>query len=145
MATTANFALTPNVGRTRISGIGSANTARNGSGAEGTTIYLAFTAGANGARVDRFIASAAGTLAVTTAGMIRVFISSAGGTDKRFWREWQVTAVTPSASAIGWTNYTTSKIDGGLSLNAGEQIWVTSHFSDAAGNQFDIIVEGGDF
>lgn len=145
MATTANFALTPNVGRTRISGTGSANTARDGSGTEGTTIYLAFTAGANGARVDRFIASAAGTLAVTTAGMIRVFISSAAGANKRLWREWQVTAVTPSASVVGWTNYTTSKIDGGLSLKAGEQIWVTSHFSDAAGNQFDIIVEGGDF
>ena len=145
MAVTANFALTPNVGRARISGAGTANTARNGSGVEGSTIFLAFTAGANGARVDRFIAIAAGTLAATTAGMIRVFISDAGGINKRLWREWQVTATTPSASALGYTNYTTSKIDGGLSLKSGEQIWVTSHFADAAGNQFDIIVEGGDF
>ena len=145
MAVTANFALTPNVGRVRISGTGAANTARDGSGVEGTTIFLAFTAGANGARVDRFIANAAGTLAATTAGMIRVFISSAAGANKRLWREWQVTAATPSANALGYTNYTTSKIDGGLALKAGEQIWVTSHFADAAGNQFDIIVEGGDF
>ena len=145
MAVTANFALTPNVGRARISGAGTANTARNGSGVEGTTIFLAFTAGENGARVDRFIANAAGTLAPTTAGMIRVFISDAEGVNKRLWREWQVTASTPSASALGYTNYATSKIDGGLALNAGEQIWVTSHFADTAGNQFDIIVEGGDF
>ena len=145
MAVTANFAQTPNLGRARISGVGAVNTARDGSGVEGTTIFLAFTAGANGSRVDRFIAIAAGTLAATTAGMIRVFISSAGGVNKRLWREWQVTAVTPSASALGYTNYTTSKIDGGLALKAGEQIWVTSHFADAAGNQFDIIVEGGDF
>ena len=103
------------------------------------------TTGESGARVDRFIANAAGTLAATTAGMIRVFISSAAGANKRLWREWQVTASTPSANALGYTNYTTSKIDGGLALKAGEQLWVTSHFSDTAGNQFDIIVEGGDF
>ena len=145
MAVTANFALTPNVGRARISGTGAANTARDGSGVEGSNIFLAFTAGANGARIDRVIANAAGTLAATSAGMIRVFISLASGLNKRLWREWQVTASTPSASALGYTNYTTSKIDGGLALKAGEQIWVTSHFSDTAGNQFDIIVEGGDF
>lgn len=145
MAVTANFALTPNVGRARISGTGAANTARDGSGVEGSNIFLAFTAGANGARIDRVIANAAGTLAATSAGMIRVFISQASGLNKRLWREWQVTASTPSASALGYTNYTTSKIDGGLALKAGEQIWVTSHFSDTAGNQFDIIVEGGDF
>ena len=145
MALTANFALTPNVGRARISGTGAANTARDGSGVEGSNIFLAFTAGANGARIDRVIANAAGTLAATSAGMIRVFISQASGLNKRLWREWQVTASTPSASALGYTNYTTSKIDGGLALKAGEQIWVTSHFSDTAGNQFDIIVEGGDF
>ena len=145
MAVTANFALIPNVGRARISGVGAANTARDGSGVEGSTIFLAFTAGANGARIDRVIANAAGTLAATSAGMIRVFISEASGLNKRLWREWQVTASTPSASALGYTNYTTSKIDGGLALNAGEQLWVTSHFADTAGNQFDIIVEGGDF
>ena len=145
MAVTANFALTPNVGKARISGVGAANTARDGSGVEGSTIFLAFTAGVSGARIDRFIANAAGTLAATTAGIIRVFISDAGGLNKRLWREWQVTAATPSASALGYTNYTTSKIDGGLALKGGEQIWVTSHFADSSGNQFDIIIEGGDF
>ena len=145
MAVTANFALIPNVGRARISGVGAANTARDGSGVEGSTIFLAFTAGANGARIDRFIVNAAGTLSTTTAGMIRIFISESAGLNKRLYREWQVTASTPSASALGYTNYTTSKIDGGLALKAGEQIWVTSHFSDVAGNQFDIIIEGGDF
>ena len=145
MATTANFALTPNIGRTRISGVGSLNTARNGSGTEGTTIFLAFTAGANGSRIDRVIVNAAGTLAATTAGMARFFISGSDGTNKRLWREWQITAGTPSASAVGYTNYTTSKIDGGLALKAGEKLWVTSHIADAAGNQFDIVIEGGDF
>ena len=145
MATTANFALTPNIGRTRISGTGALNTNRDGSGTEGVTIFNAFTAGANGSRIDRVIINAAGTLAATTAGMVRVFHSQANGANKRLWREWQVTAATPSASALGYTNYTTSKIDGGLCLKAGEQLWVTSHFADVAGNQFDIIIEGGDF
>ena len=145
MATTANFALTPNIGRARISGAAALNTARDGSGTEGITIHLAFTAGANGSRVDRVIVNAAGTLAATTAGMARFFISNSDGTSKRLWREWQITAATPSASAIGYTNYITSKIDGGLALKAGEKIWVTSHIADSAGNQFDIVIEGGDF
>ena len=145
MATTANFALIPNIGRARISGTGALNTSRDGSGTDGTTIFLAFTAGVNGSRVDRVIINAAGTLAATTAGMVRVFHSTGGGLNKRLWREWQITAATPSASAVGYSNYTTSKIDGGLALKAGEQLWVTSHIADAAGNQFDIVIEGGDF
>ena len=145
MAVTAQFSDIPNIGRARISGAGAPNTARDGSGAEGTNIFLAFTAGANGSRVDRVIVNAAGTLAATTAGMARFFISGSDGTNKRLWREWQITAATPSNSAIGYTNYATSKIDGGLPLKAGEKLWVSSPFSDVAGNQFDIIIEGGDF
>ena len=146
MATTANFALTPNIGRARLGGgTGASNANRDGSGVEGTTIFLAFTAGASGSRVDRVIINAAGTLAATTAGMVRIFHSQANGANKRLWREWQVTAATPSPSALGYTNYTTSKIDGGLALKAGEQLWVTSHIVDNAGNQFDIVIEGGDF
>ena len=145
MAVTAQFSNIPNIGRARISGTGALNTARDGSGTEGVNIFLAFTAGVNGSRVDRVIVNAAGTLAATTAGMARFFISGSDGTNKRLWREWQITAATPSASAIGYTNYTTSKIDGGLPLNAGEKLWVTSHIVDSAGNQFDIVIEGGDF
>ena len=40
MAVTANFAQTPNLGRARISGAGAANTARDGSGVEVSTIFL---------------------------------------------------------------------------------------------------------
>lgn len=145
MATTANFALAPNVGRVKISGVAASNTSRTGSGTEGTNIFNVFTAGANGSRIDRIIATAAGTLAVTTAGMIRFFISNSDNSDKTFYREWGVTSVVPSASAVGWTNYTTSKLDAGLCLKAGEKLWVSVHTVDAAGNQFDIVVEGGDF
>lgn len=145
MAVTANFALVPNVGRVKISGVAASNTSRTGSGTEGTNIFNVFTAGTNGSRIDRIIATAAGTLNVTTAGLIRFFISGPAGTDKTFYREWAVTAVTPSASAAGWTNYTTSKIDGGLCLKSGEKLWVSVHTVDGAGNQFDIVVEGGDF
>lgn len=145
MAVTANFALTPNIGRARITGAAAGNVARDGSGVEGSTIFLAFTAGVNGSIIDRFIVNAAGTLVATTAGMIRVFHSPGEGANKRLWREWAVTTATPSASVAGYTNYTTSKIDGGLALKAGEQLWVSSHIVDVAGNQFDVIVEGGDF
>lgn len=145
MGAIPQFAKYPNVGRARISGAAAANTARDGSGTAETNIFNCFTAGADGARIDRVIINAAGTLAATTAGMVRFFISAADGSNKRLWREWQITAATPSASAIGYTNYTTSKIDGGLVLKVGEKLWVTSHIADSAGNQFDVVIEGGDF
>lgn len=67
MAVTAQFSDIPNIGRARISGALAPNTARDGSGTEGVNIFLAFTAGVNGSRVDRVIVNAAGTLAATTA------------------------------------------------------------------------------
>lgn len=145
MAVTAQFANTPNVGRTRISGVAAANTARDGSGTEGTNIFLLFTAGVNGARVDRIIYTAAGTLVANTAGCLRVFISAAAGSNKRLWREYPISATTPSVSAVGANNFNTSTIDGGLALGAREQLWVTSHIADSAGNQFDVVAQGGDF
>lgn len=145
MSTTAQFAAVPNIGRARISGVAAANTNREGTGTEGTNIFLLFTAGASGSRVDRIIYSACGTLVANTAGCIRVFISAAGGANKRLWREYPIATTTPSASAAGANNYSASTIDGGLSLAAGEQLWVTSHIADAAGNQFDIIAQGGNF
>ena len=145
MSTTAQFSNIPNIGRARISGVAALNTSRDGSGTAETNIFNCFTAGDNGSRIDRVIVNAAGTLAASTAGMVRFFISGSDGSNKRLWREWAVTAVTPSASAVGYTNYTTSKIDGGLALKSGEKLWVSSHIADSAGNQFDIIIEGGDF
>jgi hypothetical protein len=143
MALSAQFAATPNLGMVRIAGAGAANTARDGSGVEGTTIFKLCDAGASGSRIDRIIINACGSLNATTAGMIRLFISD--GVSKKLYREIPVTVVTPSASAAGFNNYSSSAIDGGLFLEPGQSLWVTSHMADTLGNQFDILAIGGDF
>ncbi len=84
--TTPIFALTPQIGRVRIS---TANTGRDGSGTVGTVI----TGATAGTRVDRIVITATVT---TTAGMIRLFIND--GTNIRAWREVPVSAVTVGAN-----------------------------------------------
>ena len=143
MAVTAQFSDTPKIGNALITGTSAINTARDGSGTEGTNIFQCFAAGTNGSRIDRVIVSASGTLNATTAGMVRFYISN--GTTKMLWREWAVTAVTPSNSAVGYTNLTTSKIDEGLVLPTGYSLWVSASVVDALGNQFAVTVQGGDF
>jgi hypothetical protein len=143
MATSAQFSTTPNLDGCVITGSGAANTARDGSGTEGTNILQCFAAGANGSRIDKITYAAFGTLVANTAGMLRFFIKT--GASKRLWREYSLPATTPSASAVGVNNYSTREISGGLILKNGQTLWVTSHVADTAGNQFAITVEGGDF
>jgi hypothetical protein len=89
MSSTANFAATP---RSEVATISTANTNRDGTG----TITSVFTAGANGSRVERIEIKANAT---TTAGMVRLFRKKGAGAWK-LWREYAITAVTPSASAV---------------------------------------------
>jgi len=143
MSATAQFCAIPNTGKVRISGVAALNTARDGSGTLATNIFTLFTAGANGSYVDKIRIHACGTAAITTAGMIRIFIKDAVGIT--LYMEIPVTAVTPSASVAGFNNDATATINGGLTLKNGASLLVTSHISDTTGNQFDIIAEGGDY
>lgn len=90
MATSPNYAATPNTPAVTIS---TANANRDGTG----TIATVFTAGASGSRIEDITLKAQGT---TTAGMIRIFLHD--GTTARLWREIQVPAITPSATAPSW-------------------------------------------
>lgn len=65
MSASAQYAASPKCGAVTIS---SANTNRDGTG----TMGVVFTAGPNGARIDKLLAQA---LAATTAGMIRFFVT----------------------------------------------------------------------
>lgn len=143
MSATAQFSAVPNVGQVRISGASAVNTGRDGSGTEGTNIFQLFTAGANGSRIDRIIVRAAGTVAATTAGTIRIFLSN--GTVKRLWLEIAIAAVTPTASVVGFNNNSTSAIDGGLVIPSGWSVWVSSEKAGTTGDQFDVIAQGGNF
>jgi hypothetical protein len=107
----------------------------------GTNLFEMFNAGAYGSRIDRITVNAAGTLVATTAGMIRIWHYD--GTNYTLVKELAVSAITPSASAVGWVGVW--QILGGLSMGTGNKIYISSHIADSAGNQFDALAEGGDY
>ena len=100
MATTPNFTSTPRVGSINVS---AANTNRDGTG----TIVSLLTGAAAGTKVTSITAQAAVT---TTAGMVRIFLSTDGGTTWRLFDELAIAAATVSASVKG-TRTTTSYTD----------------------------------
>ena len=98
MATTAQYSTSPTLD---VSQISTANTNRDGSG---TTVEIAAgptsaAASGVGKRIMGVQVKATGT---TTAGMIRFFLSTDGGTTKRLVDEICVIAVTPSATQTAW-------------------------------------------
>ncbi len=143
MATTAQFSANANVKTTRI-GLGNANTWRDGSGVENTSIFKCWEASTNGSYLEKIVYAASGTLTVNTAGILRFFIQDPSNL-RRLWREVQLPATTPSASAPGVNNFSTSDLVGGLILPNGHSLWVSSHYADSSGNQFDICCLGGNF
>lgn len=127
MGTTANFAATP---RSEVVEISAANTNRDGTG----TIVSAFTSGASGSRVDRIEIKATGT---TTGGMVRAFKKDGAGA-WQLWREYVVTAATPSATVP-----TFSIIEDDISeiLKTGMQIGFSTHNAET----FKAHIGAGDF
>jgi hypothetical protein len=100
MATSAQYSVAPTV---EISQVSTANANRDGSG---TTVEVAAgpsTAQGTGVgkRIAAIVIQATGT---TTAGMIRFFLSTDGGTTKRMIAEVPVVAQTPSATAPAFQN-----------------------------------------
>jgi hypothetical protein len=74
---------------------------------DGTTgTYSTLFTGTNGLtqRIDAISINVAATAGVTTAGKIRFFISTDGGTTKRKLGELNVTAATPSASVAAFSD-----------------------------------------
>lgn len=100
MAANPTFAVTPKLGQVRIS---TANTNRDGTGTIGTV----YTGAASGSRVlwVKVMANSS-----TTAGMIRLFVDN--GSTVSLWQEVAVTALTPSATVLGWTTTFFSPVPG---------------------------------
>ena len=94
MATNPSFVSTP---RLEVVQVGTANTNRDGSGTLGTLI----TGAAAGTRVFEIVAQAAES---TTAGMVRIFLSTDGGTTKRLIDEISIAAATASGSVKATRN-----------------------------------------
>ena len=121
-----NFASIPRTESVRIS---TANANRDGTG----TITDLWVAPAAGSRIDKLSFMATGT---TTAGMIRLYTKK--GSLYSFYKEYQVTAATPSDSALAFNMQIS-----GLAIILGSG--VTLCVSTSKGETFDITAEGGDF
>ena len=131
------FTLVPNAA---VSTISSANTARDGSG----SLVTAFTAGANGSRVD-FITftSSQATPAASAARVQRVFLTDTSGLNPTLIQEIVLAAVTASATAIGATS--TITFTNGLVINTGQIIKVSQSIYGSAADGTAVLVRGGNY
>ncbi len=130
MATTPNYASAP---RTAVAQISTANTARDGTG----TLVDVIAGAATGTRVDDITIIATGN---TTAGMVRLFLTTDAGTTNRLIREIPVTAATPSGTVQA---FVAQLFDLGIILpNANTRIRAATNNAEA----FNVIVtRAGDF
>ena len=131
------FTLTPNA---TVSLIAAANTDRSGAG----TLVTAFTAGANGSRVD-FITftSSQATAAASAARVQRVFLTDTAGLNPTLIQEIVLAAVTASATAIGATS--TITFTNGLVINTGQIIKVSQSIYGSAADGTAVLVRGGNY
>jgi len=131
------FTLTP---AAVTSTIAAANTARDGSG----TLVTAFTAGANGSRVD-FITftSSQATAAASAARVQRVFLTDTSGLNPILIQEVVLPAVTASNTAIGAT--VTITFTNGLVINEGQIIRVSQSVYGSAADGTSVVVRVGNY
>jgi hypothetical protein len=134
------FTLTPENARVRLT---TANTTRDLSST--TNAALLLTAAANGTRIDTIefnhVAATQTQASIAAVGRIWICDSAIGG-NPRLKREIALTAVTPSATAIGATFLMTFSPP--LVLNTGEFLWAGISATQTSG-AYDVIVSGGDF
>jgi hypothetical protein len=135
--TTPIFVLTPNIGFGRIT---SANTTSDGSG----SLTTVFTAGTNGSRIDFLtITNSQSTAAVSSAMVIKVYLTNTSGTNPRMLQEVTLPAVTRTTSAVGTT--TTISFSNGLIIPSGTLVQVSQSVYAGVQDQNDVVVRGGDY
>lgn len=127
--TTPIFTLSPLVNGGQVS---TANTNRDGTG----TLATLYTVGADGGRIDYVRAKATVT---TTAGMVRIFVSTDGGTTKRLWAEMIVTAITVGASTAAWEGEFVPTRP--LLLPASAVVYASTHNAEA----INVFAHGGNY
>lgn len=128
--TTPIFILTPKDAAVRIA---TANTARDGTGTIGTL----YTAGVNGSFLKGIRMQSEGTV---SAGVIRVFIQSAGVGNNELIKEQLVTSTTPSTTVEAWSAEWFPPA--GIVLGASSVLKVSTHVAET----FSCHAEGlGDF
>lgn len=129
------FALPNTIGIGRTS---AANTARDGSGA----LVTLFTAGANGARIDKVVVTSAQAAAAASSAMVgRLFVSDAAGANFRMLQEQAIVTATPSTTVVGATS--TFTFSGGLILVAGQVVACCQSVYAGVQDQMDWVVQQG--
>jgi hypothetical protein len=130
------FTLTPKATTSRIT---TADGSRDGNSIPNSVV--AFTAGASGSRLDFITFTGSNvTGSASTAKVCRVFLTDTAGSNPRLISEAVLSAVTPSATAIGTT--TTITYTNGLILNSGQIVRVAM---SAGADQVDVLARGGDY
>lgn len=129
MATAPTYAANPrSIDRAAVS---AANTARDGSG----TIVSLATGSTEGFKINEVKVQATGT---TTAGMIRLFISTDSGTNWDLFDELPIGAVTPSGSvAAFWTSKNFNNL---VLTGTSNRLGVSTHNAEA----FEVYALGAD-
>jgi hypothetical protein len=128
MAANPTFTSTPRVG---LANVAAANTNRDGTG----TITALITGAAAGTKVFEIAAQATVT---TTAGMVRIFLSTDSGSTWRLFDELAIAAATVSASVKG-TRITSTYTDLVLA-SASHQLGCTTHNAES----INVVALGGD-
>lgn len=121
-----------------------ANTASDGSGTVGTTIFNVVTAAVDGTRVDgiRFRNSQA-TAALSSNMVHRIFLTDTSGANARLIGEVATSAATRSVSAIGATSIYT--FDQPVVMLTGQVMRVCQSVYAGAQDQFDAHAFAGDY
>jgi len=134
------FTLIPNNGRAQLT---TANTTRDLSSTTNASLLL--TAGADGTRVDTitWTHEAASQTQASIVAVGRVWITTtSGGANPRLLREIALTAVTPSATAIGATF--TMTFSPALVLASGEFLWAAISATQTSGG-YDVVCSAANF
>ena len=141
------FSLVPNIGDCQLTGnIASAKS--DGTGTIGTDIFLAFTAGANGAYVSRVRIYAYATTPTTmTASVIRLFLStqSSGATTAADTQVIQEIAVGALTAANASNAVMPLEVVLNIAIPASMTVLASIHANLAANTGWQIVVIGGDF
>jgi hypothetical protein len=149
MSSTMNFAVTPKTGFATWSNSTTANTKNDGTGTIGTDILLAFTAGSNGAYIDRVrlhpCGSTAATATTATVGRIYISTQASGATTNANTHLYQEVAC--PAQTTDQTTAATVPIDipCGFRIEASGTILFSMHHAAAANTVWEVTVFAMDY
>lgn len=126
-----------------------ANTKNDGTGTIGTDILLAYTAGANGAYIDRIrlhpTGSTASTATTATVGRIYFSTQASGSTTNANTRLWQEVACPAQTTDQTTTATVPIDISVGVSIAASDTVLFSMHHAAAANTAWEVTVIAKDF